>query len=121
MDNAADALALSAQTYQTELNKAWGAGLSAATLQDLNQKLMESERRLMTQEGLLRRTWYKNMIYAPGVYSGYSAKTVPGVREAIEQKHWGEADSEIERAAKVLDGERGLINSMAEELEAVKR
>jgi N-acetylated-alpha-linked acidic dipeptidase len=121
MDNAADALALSAQTYQTELNKAWGAGLSAATLQDLNQKLMESERRLMTQEGLLRRTWYKNMIYAPGVYSGYSAKTVPGVREAIEQKHWGEADSEIERAAKVLDGERGLINSMAEDLEAVKR
>jgi N-acetylated-alpha-linked acidic dipeptidase len=121
MDNAADALVLSAQSYQTALNKVWASGLPAATLQDLNQKLVESERRLMTQEGLLRRTWYKHMIYAPGVYSGYGAKTIPGVREAIERKRWDEADAEIERAAKALDGERALINSMARELESFKR
>jgi len=121
MDNAADALALSAQRYQTALDKARGGELSGAALQDLNRGLMESEHRLTTEEGLLRRPWYKHMIYAPGVYSGYSAKTIPGVREAIEQKHWDEANAEIERVAKVLDGERALIDSMAGELEKANR
>jgi N-acetylated-alpha-linked acidic dipeptidase len=121
MDNAADALALSAQRYQAALNNVWDTGLPAATLQDLNQQLIESERRLTTQEGLLRRPWYKHMIYAPGVYAGYDAKTIPGVREAIEQKHWDEANAEIERTSKVLDSERALINSMAVELESVRR
>ena len=74
LDNATDALALSAQRYQTALNKAWGAGLPAATLQDLNQKLAESERRLTTPEGLLRRPWYKHMIYAPGRLFGLRRK-----------------------------------------------
>jgi len=59
---------LSAQRYQAALGKAWSANLPAATIQDLNQKLTESERRLTTQEGLLRRPWYKHMIYVPGVY-----------------------------------------------------
>jgi N-acetylated-alpha-linked acidic dipeptidase len=57
------------------------------------------------------------MIYAPGVYSGYAAKTLPGVREAIEQKQWAEANSEIARVATVLDGETALINAAAGELE----
>ena len=57
------------------------------------------------------------MIYAPGVYSGYGAKTLPGVREAIEQKHWDEANSEIVRVAAVLDNESALINAAAAELE----
>ena len=55
------------------------------------------------------------------MYSGYAAKTLPGVREAIEQKHWDEANSEIERTAKVLDGETTLINATAQELEQVVR
>ncbi len=120
LDNATDALEASARRYQSDLGTAWSAGLPAATLQDLNQKLAESERRLTTPEGLLRRPWYKHMIYAPGVYSGYDAKTIPGVREAIERKHWDEANSEIERVAKVLDNERALIDSASQELEAVK-
>jgi len=117
LDNAADALTHSAERYQTALKKAWSAGVSAATLQDLNQKLKESERRLTTPEGLLRRPWYKHMIYAPGVYSGYGVKTLPGIREAIEEKRWAEADSEIVRVANVLDSESALINSAAAELE----
>ena len=121
VDNAADALALSAQNYQTALAKAWGAGLPPATLRDLNQKLMESERRLTVREGLLRRPWYKHLVYAPGAYAGYDAKTLPGVREAIEQKRWDEANSEIGRAATVLDGERALIDSMTDELGTPKR
>jgi N-acetylated-alpha-linked acidic dipeptidase len=82
---------------------------------------MESERRLTTPEGLLRRHWYKHMIYAPGVYSGYGVKTLPGIREAIEEKHWAEADSEIVRVANVLENESALINAAAAELEQAGR
>jgi N-acetylated-alpha-linked acidic dipeptidase len=121
LDNAADALTLSAQHYQTAAGKVWELHLSPLALKDLNQKLMDSERRLTSQEGLPRRPWYKHMIYAPGVYSGYSAKTIPGVREAIEQKHWDEANSEIVRVAAVLDTETALINSAVQDLEQPKR
>ncbi len=120
LDNVAEALTRSAQRYQAALSKAWAAGLSPATLAELNEKLTESERRLTTQEGLLRRQWYRHMIYAPGVYSGYGVKTLPGVREAIEQKQWDEANAEIERVTRVLENERALISSSAEDLEAVK-
>ena len=120
LDNAADALTMSAQRYKTALAKAQSSGISPATVAELNEKLMESERRLTTQEGLLRRDWYKHMIYAPGVYSGYGAKTLPGVREAIEQKHWDEANAEIVRVSKVLENERALVDSASEDLEAAK-
>ncbi len=117
LDNAADALAQSAQRFQSALKKAWPAGIPPAALQDLNQKLMESEHHLTTEQGVPRRSWYKHMIDAPGVYSGYGAKTMPGVREAIEQKHWDEANSEIVRLAKVLESESALIDSASAELE----
>jgi N-acetylated-alpha-linked acidic dipeptidase len=124
LDNAADALTASAERYDAALGKAWAAGdatIAPATLADLNGKLAASEQELTTEEGLLRRGWYKHMIDAPGVYSGYGAKTIPGVREAIEQKHWDEANSEIVRVAKVLNVETGLINSAAAELETARR
>jgi N-acetylated-alpha-linked acidic dipeptidase len=115
LDNAADALTAAAQHYHDALHKAWSKGVPASTLQDLNHKLMQSEHDLTTQQGLLRRGWYKHMIYAPGVYSGYGSKTIPGVREAIEQKHWDEANAEIGRIAVVLNTETALINSAANE------
>ena len=121
LGNASDELSHSAERYQAALKKAWPAGVPAATLQDLNQKLMESERHLTSSDGLLRRPWYKHMLYAPGLYTGYGVKTLPGVREAIEEKLWAEADSEILRVAKVLDSESTLINSAATELEQAAR
>ena len=117
LDNAADALTHSAERYQAAVKKAWPTGVPPATLEDVNQKLMQSERRLTVPEGLLRRDWYKHLIYAPGVYSGYGVKTLPGIREAIEEKHWAEADAEIVRVANVLDAESALINAAAAELE----
>ena len=118
LDNAADALTTAAQHYHDALGKAWAAGnIPSTTLEDLNRKLMESERRLTTQEGLPHRGWYKHMIYAPGVYSGYGAKTIPGVREAIELKHWDEANSEIGRVSAVLNNETALINEATNILE----
>ena len=42
---------------------------------------------------------------------------MPGVREAIEQKHWKEADAEIVRVGRVLDDEAALIDRAAAALE----
>ena len=67
--------------------------------------------------GLPRRSWYKHLLYAPGVYAGYGTKTMPGVREGIELGHYEEADKEIVRVAKVLNAEAELIESASEMLE----
>jgi N-acetylated-alpha-linked acidic dipeptidase len=120
LDNSVDALVRSADRYHAALGKAWAAGVAPATLQDLNAKLAESEQRLTTEEGLPGRPWYRQMIDAPGIYSGYGAKTIPSVREAIELRHWDEATSEIVRVSKVLDAETALIDSAAAELEQSK-
>lgn len=118
LENAVAQLNRSAQRYQEALQKAWASPqeVPAAVLADLNRKMMESERRLTDDAGLPRRPWYKHMIYAPGVYTGYGVKTMPGVREAIEQKRWPEADAEIIRVSKVLENESALIDSATGEL-----
>ena len=119
--NAADALAQAAERYDTALALARKDGHFAATdaqLHDLNIKLVESERRLTDPAGLPRRPWYKHVLTAPGVYTGYDPKTVPGVREAIEEKRWQEADQQIQQVAKVLQGEVELIDSAAKELQS---
>ena len=87
----------------------------------LNQELIESERRLTNADGLPRRPWYKHLLYAPGVYTGYGVKTVPGVREGIEQKRYAEAEQEIVRVSKALEDEAALIESAARELEGAGR
>jgi N-acetylated-alpha-linked acidic dipeptidase len=72
---------------------------------------LQAERSLTNPDGLPRRSWYKHLLYAPGVYSGYGAKTMPGVREGIEYGRYGEAEQEIVRVAKVLDAETALLTS----------
>ncbi|MGC1515767.1 MAG: transferrin receptor-like dimerization domain-containing protein [Maribacter sp.] len=61
----------------------------------LNEKLIQAEQQLTLEKGLPRRPWFKHQIYAPGFYTGYGVKTLPGVREAIEQKDWKEAQEQI--------------------------
>jgi len=119
LENALEVLSKSADHYQTALNKAGASGFSGTDQQmaSLNQKLLQSERRLTDPAGLPRRAWYKHMIYAPGVYTGYAPKTMPGIREAIELRHWQEADTEIQRVAQVLENEAALIDSAAADLE----
>ena len=53
--------------------------------------------------GLPNRPWYRNQIYAPGLYTGYDVKTLPGVRESIEQKQWNLAEEQASRVGKVLE------------------
>jgi N-acetylated-alpha-linked acidic dipeptidase len=55
---------------------------------------MQTERALTSPEGLPDRPWYKHQIYAPGLYTGYGVKTLPGIREAVDAKNWGLAMQE---------------------------
>jgi N-acetylated-alpha-linked acidic dipeptidase len=80
--------------------------------------LMDSERKLTLEKGLPGRPWYRHYVDAPGQYTGYAPKTLPAVREAIESKHWKEADEEIGVTADVLNAEAALIKSAAEKLTA---
>ena len=121
LENADDALTHAAAAYRAALEKAeanGGAALATASLGEVNQMLIENEQQLTLEKGLPGRPWYKHYVDAPGQYTGYAAKTLPAVREAIEQKHWKEADAEIVVTAKVLDGEAGHIQAAAEKLSA---
>ena len=79
------------------------------TLSRLNRLIMQAEREMIDERGLWRRPWYRNLVYAPGYYEGYAAKTLPGVREAMEDGAWDVARDQaamlveaLERAATVL-------------------
>jgi len=120
LQNASEALTRSAERYQKALEKVTKNGdlaVSATSLQTLNSELLQSERKLTSPEGLPGRPWFQHLIYAPGAYTGYGVKTIPGVREAIEQKKWKEADEQIARAASALQDEATLVDSAARELE----
>jgi N-acetylated-alpha-linked acidic dipeptidase len=91
--------------------------LGQKPLDAVNRKLARVERALTLPDGLPGRPWFRHQIYAPGMYTGYGVKTIPGVREAIEQKNWKQADEQIVRAGKVLENEAGVIEEIAGELE----
>ncbi|MBN8841441.1 MAG: folate hydrolase, partial [Sphingomonadales bacterium] len=57
---------------------------------------------LLDERGLPLRPWYKNLVYAPGLFTGYGAKTLPGVREAIEERRFPDAELYVERTATAL-------------------
>jgi N-acetylated-alpha-linked acidic dipeptidase len=105
LENAIDVLSQSAHRYDAAQRKATSPNVRA-----VNAKLLESERRLTDPAGLPGRPWFRHMIYAPGFYTGYGVKTIPGVREAIEQKRWQEAEDEIQRVGKILTREADLID-----------
>jgi N-acetylated-alpha-linked acidic dipeptidase len=120
LENASDALTRSSDRYERTLKK-FGENtdksMAGETLIDINQKLIQSERKLTDEAGLPGRPWFKHMIYAPGAYTGYGVKTIPGVRESIEQKKWKEAEREIVRAATAVANEAALIDAASAEIE----
>ena len=123
LQNSADTLTRSAERYE----KAFAAAqakvsneANAALLNDLNNQLIETERALINDAGLPRRSWYKHLLYAPGVYTGYQPKTVPGVREGIEQDRYSEAEQEIVRVSKALQDESAILDKATGILESLK-
>lgn len=73
------------------------------THNDLNKLLYHAEQQLLITNGLPKRSWYRHAIYAPGFYTGYGVKTMPGVREAIEQHNYKQAQEQINVAAEAIE------------------
>ncbi|HEV2706572.1 MAG TPA: transferrin receptor-like dimerization domain-containing protein, partial [Pyrinomonadaceae bacterium] len=112
LQNALARLQASTRAYQSATSRlgAQNRTLSRETITRLDEALMRTERVMTRAEGLPRRPWFKHHIYAPGFYTGYGVKTLPGVREAIEQRDWKEAGEQIVIVA-------GVIESVAAEIE----
>ena len=72
------------------------------------------ERTLLTPEWTSRRPWYRHQIYAPGFYTGYGVKTIPAIREAIEQRNWREAEASVPIVA-------GVLTRLADQLDAATK
>jgi len=109
--NAVDSLNHAAARYEKAYSRAVSAGRQDAA-HSVNQRLLQAERALTSSEGLKNRPWYVHMLYAPGFYTGYGVKTIPGVREAIEQGQWSDADREIARAAAAIEREATLVSGL---------
>jgi N-acetylated-alpha-linked acidic dipeptidase len=108
LDNALATLRASAERYEAAV-KATKSEATPAT----NEILRQVEQALTNPSGLPRRPWYRHLIYAPGFYTGYGVKTMPGVREAIEQGYWKEAEGEAARIAEQLLKAAALIDRAA--------
>jgi N-acetylated-alpha-linked acidic dipeptidase len=101
LDNAITQLKKSAKAYDDAFAKS--ASMSVAQRKEINSLLRGLEQTLTVAQGLPRRDWYKHLIYAPGLLTGYGVKTVPGVREAIDENQWSEANQYTIITAKALE------------------
>jgi N-acetylated-alpha-linked acidic dipeptidase len=79
----------------------------------LDEQLAVAERKLISADGLPGRTWMRHLLYAPGTYSGYGAKTLPGVSEAIEGGRYPEAQSQLDVLTKALNAEAEYLGQIA--------
>ncbi|MGI8740983.1 MAG: M28 family metallopeptidase [Bryobacteraceae bacterium] len=91
-----------AKSFETALHRTVDTG-KAGDLDRVNQVLFHSERALVLEKGLPGRDWYRHQIYAPGLATGYGAKTLPGIREAVEGLRWDEANREAAAVTKALE------------------
>ena len=102
LDQAVAHLKRSAAAFDTALASR-RAGLSPAKAAAVEASLQTIEQALLYEGGLPGRPWYRNMVYAPGRFTGYGAKTLPGVREAIEERRWADANRYAAITAAALD------------------
>jgi N-acetylated-alpha-linked acidic dipeptidase len=113
LDQASDDLTAAAADYEKAL-----AAHPVSDETAVNTTLIETERAQTDPGGLPNRPWFKNMVYAPGFFTGYGVKTLPAVREAIEQKEWPKVDGEITRTAAALEREADVLKAATKELSA---
>jgi N-acetylated-alpha-linked acidic dipeptidase len=103
LQNALTRLQQSARDYDAAAHDASARLRSREVQQALDTELGRLEMTMLDERGLPRRPWYEHQIYAPGFYTGYGAKTLPGVREAIEQHRWDEAVEQMAIAAAAIE------------------
>ena len=112
LDAAVARLTTSAKAYDDALARN-GAALSAAKQAELEALMQTIDQTLAPDVGLPGRPWYRNLVYAPGTLTGYGAKTLPGVREAIEQQRWADASRYIKLTADALDAYSDRLDQAA--------
>jgi N-acetylated-alpha-linked acidic dipeptidase len=111
LENAVDHLKRAAAAADSMLGKE--DGLPPATQARINASLADIDQLLLDPAGLPGRPWFKNLVYAPGTLTGYGAKTLPGVREAIEQRRWDDERTYVVRTAAVLEAYANRLDQVA--------
>ena len=111
LDQASDDLTTAAADFEKAFTAHAADGKTA-----VNPQLIQTERVFLDPAGLPKRPWYENLMYAPGLYTGYGVKTLPAVREAIEQKQWPDVDQEIVRTAAAIEREATLLKAATQTL-----
>jgi N-acetylated-alpha-linked acidic dipeptidase len=116
--NAVERLTVAARRYDAKAGAAVaGSASRASAVAAANAVLVTAERALTRSEGLPRRPWYVHQIYAPGFYTGYGVKTLPAVREAIEERKWDEAKAQIPNVAASIEAYAAELERAAAALE----
>jgi len=111
LDDAFARLKSNAWKYEDALFNFKKGSLSAEKKSEINALLKGVDQAFINIEGLPRRDWFKNMMYAPGYYTGYGVKTLPGIREGLEERQWDEVRKYIKEVSKALDRASVNINS----------
>ena len=96
----------------------WPAAPSCSAL---NKLLLTSERKLGNSEGLPRRDWFKHQIYAPGFYTGYGVKTMPQIREGLEEGRFDEAQGGVRTVSAAVNALAAQVQEAAQALEKINR
>ena len=118
LSTAVHSLGESARRYEVALTKATTRGFgNVKDLRALNTLLYQSERKLTNEQGLPQRPWFVHVLYAPGFYTGYGVKTIPGVRESIEQRQWKNIPGQVKNAAAAIESMAAQVDAAARLLE----
>ena len=117
LDNALASLDKSAAHFNEARTRALNGNIPPERLAAINEELTQAARKHTNPQGLPRRPWMQNLIYAPGWYTGYEAKTLPGVREAIEQNRFDEATAQIVLVGQAIENEADFVEHIATELD----
>jgi N-acetylated-alpha-linked acidic dipeptidase len=114
LQNALAALHTAADKFRDAAASVNPTSLAADKAAALDEAFIVADRALTAEVGLPGRPWFKNFVYAPGKYTGYGVKTLPGIREAIEQRKWKEVDDEMGITAGVINGYAQAVSSAAD-------
>jgi len=117
LTNAVERLTVAARRYDARAGAVVAGGAGGPQMTAANGILLTAERALTRESGLPRRPWFKHQIYAPGFYTGYGVKTLPAVREAIEERDFTEAAAQIPKVAATIEAYAAEIEKAAAALE----
>ncbi|MDT8070986.1 MAG: transferrin receptor-like dimerization domain-containing protein [Terriglobia bacterium] len=124
LDNGSAAFTTAAKRFEkalTAAEKNGGETFANASVDKLNQQLIQCWQAFLDERGLADRPYFKNMIYAPGAYTGYGVKTLPAIREALEMKRWAQAEQGAAQVGEVLQNSAKAIEEAANMLEQMTK